>query len=1769
MIGVAALAVMWCAVAWGQIDESRFASDIKALAQEPTRVVGTQGYYKAAEWIEKELAAIPGIEYRKHEYEIMVPATTSATLTMPGGAVEQVYPVWPATIRLNTTPAEGISGKLVYVGDCGIEQIKPSALYQNIAVIESSSGAQWTQAAYYGARAIIILGSPGLNNNDLRHHELVVPVSLPRCFIPDGPLADRLRKGQIDGTATLKMSARWERRVAYNFYALVRSGLLESVSKLPQTARWALGESANVSPPGWKASTAPAALMIAAPFDSSGLVPDLAPGASQAAQAAGALAMLRAMAKSPPSRPVVFYFGGADSIQFRATREMLMALSDVPMVWREELAELAKTRSDAEHDLERIKQIRNDPRSLDPGRDRLLIDRIVKLVETDAALDQDKLFRARIVRPEDQSPELKAFALEMEAQQVTLNRLKYAFQQRPDEISDEMLFSARKFIDRTIDRIEHLIARYDRRRDRLRDRISLYRWLATSMFRDADPDKRANNSRLIELMVGLDLSDQGVRVGPMFWGQWQRQTNISQIQDFRDWFNKQERSWSDGLKQGATPEDLAWWGQIKDAIDFEPLAGARTPQTWLAASMAIPTEMAQSWGVPAFTLLTLDDLRLRRDTPADTLSNLRIERITPQLQAVSTLLWNAWNDPKFKGSPEWKWATRTIDGQVVSTAAGRPVPDLPREGFLATYYYVSGAKTVPPLRGLPWSMGVRRSEIQDCDAEGKYQFEGLTRLDGDRARDLHQLAVQVYRLAEDGSITACSDLGKQSGNIKVYINTREDQAAPLRSLVFNCAEFSLVGLYDPRFLQDLGEVLPIDARRNAEPQRYNMLVQRQILAGFLEPGSSAYLLFRYGRVGNRLVLLNMPRDYRAMAEKARASGKEVAQGFRVGSDMRVMGAATQAATTQATAAAGPRQFTETKTPEGREEIAWGNRFDDMGPLAMVTATDFSRLDAIRLSDYQRAGVSSKLLDEMHASALKEMELAREAYLGNDGPGTMKHANGAWANEARVYFAAKDMANDVIRAAIFLLLLCIPFSFCMERLLIGTPNIYRQIGFLGAIFAVMAAALWSFHPAFKISSSPLIIILAFAIIFMSIVVIWVVYGKFDTELKRIRSGRGTAPATSFARASVLMSAVLLGIANMRKRKFRTALTSVTVVLITFAVLCFTSASRTLESTILPTGITTDKPGLVLRQRGFRPMPEKVLENLRAVLGPKQLIVERWWNINPGDQKDMIHVVSAPWATPDASASADASAAMPGRSDQPRARAILAAQTKPAAAPKVYAVQAMLGLTPGESLATPLKDVHGAAPGFDHFARLEKGDQRIVYLPDVMRERLNVKTGDWVKIGGVDLEVAGIYDSNDFDQKMTMLSGEPIAPLKYQSGGLDAGGRKLADSNAESLDLDAEGASAELGAAYEHLPSSQMVIVAAEFSKLMPNAQLRTVAIPLSRWEQVKPVSDELARRFAVAMFAGFQDGVKMVSAGQPYSVSGGAQVAIPLAIAGLIIFNTMMGSIAERRREIHVYTSLGLAPVHVGALFVAEALTYGLIGSVFGYVIGQGVGTAMLKLGWLGNVTLNYSGSSAMLTLSLILVIVLLSALVPARLASKIAAPSIERSWKVPLPKGDEIIAALPFTINQTAADGALAYLAEFFDAHQEGSIGKFSAGKVEAFSFSDDQGRVSRGLKTVIWLTPFDLGVRQHLMLLIHPGQFQDIYEVQVVLQRLSGDDGSWYRMNRTFLTELRKQFLQWRSLSPQRMLEYVEESRGLFGAAQSAPPPVVRTLPGEDLRLA
>ncbi|MBA2706500.1 MAG: hypothetical protein H0U59_01675, partial [Gemmatimonadaceae bacterium] len=1045
----------------------------------------------------------------------MVPVTRSAGLYLPDSPVPQpVYPFWPAGIRLNTTPDEGITGRPIYVGQARYEDIRPAELKRQIAVVEASAGTYWTNAVYFGAKAILVLGAPETGNFDLRSHDLLAPVNLPRFYVPPGQLAEQLRSGKITGEVTLKAAMDWERKTAVNCYALIRRTTLasggteykNSPTKLPQSS----------APPG--------ALVISVPLDAGCLVPDLAYGASQAAQAAAGLALVRDLSANPLDRPVIVFFGGADSIQMLATRNMFLALGDPPGIWEKELKELGSKQRLANEDVERLRALANDPSKIDPLNNRRQIDRIVRLIETDIALEQDELFRSRrrndvssedvgatiaspssvgetiapdagavpatalhvgsrLVWPSSQPVETKgdtSFApatargttreKQLADRQVLLSQLRYCFMQHPAKLTGELDSPGRQYVGKALiqlsgeDKTPGLVQQHAWRERELRQRVDLYHWLANRLGKTRDPGDRSNQNRLIELLVALDFSDQGVRCGPMYFGRFASWSNISQIQDYRDWFSRRAREFRD--KTGS-----AWWGSIDQVIDLEPLSGARAPQTWLAAQMPLGSELCQAWGVPGFSMITLDDLRRRRDTPTDTLANLNVDALWPQLVATRSLLGRAWNDPKFVAQPDLKWQRTQVAGQVVTSAAGRPVADLPRSDFLVTCWQTADmVAKIPKLKAWPggnWLLGVRRNEVRDCDAEGNYRFEGLSRL-GDPSA-VNALAIEAFQIRPGtGQIVGCTDLGRQSADIKFYADLKIDLDT-WRSVVFPCQELSLVGLFDPRFLQSLGEVILLDARRNAEPQRFNAMLSNQNFAAFVEPGSRNHFLFRYGRVGNRLLLIN--------AENP--TGKTPTE-------------------------KNPDRYAAS-LPAGRMD-ADGRGYtvpeiNHLGPLNLATAGDFWHLDDKRLADYRRAGVSSSLVDDLHARSRKQLDDALIASKDNRGADMIAHANGAWANSARVYSAASDMANDVVRGAIFLLLLCVPFAFCMERLLIGTPSIYRQIAGAFSIFAVMTLGLWSFHPAFRISASPLIIVLAFAIIFMSAVVIFVVYGKFDTELKR--------------------------------------------------------------------------------------------------------------------------------------------------------------------------------------------------------------------------------------------------------------------------------------------------------------------------------------------------------------------------------------------------------------------------------------------------------------------------------------------------------------------------------------------------------------------------------------------------------------------------------------------------------------------------------------------
>ena len=181
------------------------------------------------------------------------------------------------------------------------------------------------------------------------------------------------------------------------------------------------------------------------------------------------------------------------------------------------------------------------------------------------------------------------------------------------------------------------------------------------------------------------------------------------------------------------------------------------------------------------------------------------------------------------------------------------------------------------------------------------------------------------------------------------------------------------------------------------------------------------------------------------------------------------------------------------------------------------------------------------------------------------------------------------------------------------------------------------------------------------------------------------------------------------------KLRTALTSITIVLITFAVLCFTSSAVYLDTVTLPTGVNSNHSGIMLRQRGWRVMPESVCDNLLAVVGRGPLRA-RAGGTSTRPIRDQIDLV-APARVP-------APALRPG--PEPGAAR---AWGRPAC--QGGHGGAVLGLSQGESALSPIADVIGK----DDFARLEHGEHNIIYLSTALAEQLGVSKGQMVLVGGL--------------------------------------------------------------------------------------------------------------------------------------------------------------------------------------------------------------------------------------------------------------------------------------------------------------------------------------------------------------------------------------------------------------------------------------------------
>lgn len=777
-----------------------------------------------------------------------------------------------------------------------------------------------------------------------------------------------------------------------------------------------------------------------------------------------------------------------------------------------------------------------------------------------------------------------------------------------------------------------------------------------------------------------------------------------------------------------------------------------------------------------------------------------------------------------------------------------------------------------------------------------------------------------------------------------------------------------------------------------------------------------------------------------------------------------------------------------------------DRLGAVPPVDQVTAQNLWNLNEVRLSMLRSRSVSDARLEVVHGRAKRLIEKAAESRRLSDRVSLLAQST---ALSRAVYDPVRETMDDLVRAVVILLLLAIPFAFALERLLVSAANIYVRIGGFAVGFIVTFWLLYMMHPGFSIASAPSMVFLAFVIILLASMVIYIMARKFRSELMAFQGRSSKVHSVEISRMGTLIVAMSMGMSTMRRRPIRTVLTTLTVLMLTFTILSFASFGTSFGVRSFYVGpISEDIPATFLvKDINYRALSEDLLRLFHARAGEGGMFSAIWWLTNRS--------------------SADKPVSVSRRAGQ-----------------ETVFVEGVLGVSPGEVSRWPaLAGVLGLTG--------EDGSlgERDVFLPLSVVRRLDVQPGDSVLVNGLALRFAGTFDGGGL-QRLRHLDEQSIVPVNFldpafQQEKQDEAVRRL---TTELVQRD-----------FARLNASQVAIASDDVVSDL-GGQVFVIAKYGEGDGALSREGDRLAEIAGLPVWCRTSDGVERRVATRVAAVSGGLGLFVPLLLGGLIIFGTLLGSITDREREIYTFSALGLGPSHIGFLFVAEAFVYAIVGGMGGQLLAQmfaALATHLAGLGYIDQPDINFSSANSLSAIGIVMVTVLVSAVYPAIKASRSANPGVQRNWQMPLPEGDELSMVFPFTVSAYDITGVVSFLAEHFRSHEDAGLGCFASRSVR-ISRDAEEGVLQ--LTASVSLAPFDLGISQDFRLTAVASEIPGVDEVMIRGRRTSGARTDWIRANRVFMHELRRQFLLWRTLSAENIEHYrMQTLQALGEAAESS----------------
>ena len=184
-----------------------------------------------------------------------------------------------------------------------------------------------------------------------------------------------------------------------------------------------------------------------------------------------------------------------------------------------------------------------------------------------------------------------------------------------------------------------------------------------------------------------------------------------------------------------------------------------------------------------------------------------------------------------------------------------------------------------------------------------------------------------------------------------------------------------------------------------------------------------------------------------------------------------------------------------------------------------------------------------------------MNAMKKAFDQNHYSKGYSFARDIWGHELRIYPEIKKITDTAVLSVIILIAFLVPWAYFLERIIIQSRSINGQLaGFLG-FFALGTSFIYFLHPAFQLSMSPLMILIAYSLGGMALLALNIIFKKYKSVIKQWRIRIGGIHSSDISRSSAFAMAFNLGLTSMAKRPLRTSLVIIMVSLLVFSVNTF--------------------------------------------------------------------------------------------------------------------------------------------------------------------------------------------------------------------------------------------------------------------------------------------------------------------------------------------------------------------------------------------------------------------------------------------------------------------------------------------------------------------------------------------------------------------------------------------------------------------------------------